>query len=273
MKRYSVLMSLYEKENPEFLDIAINSMVNQSIPPNEIVIVKDGYITSELQMILDKYEKKYPDLFNICGYETNRGLGFALNYGINQCKNELIARMDTDDISIRNRCEQQLRLFSQNFSLDIVGGNISEFIDNPNNIVAYRIVPNEDSEIKKYAKKRCPFNHMTVMYKKSAVLECGNYKELFWNEDYYLWVRMVEKKINMGNTGTVLVNVRTGKNMYKRRGGIRYFSSEKFIQKYMLKNGMISKIDYIENIVKRFIVQCLLPNTIRGWVFRMFARK
>lgn len=273
MDKYSVLMSLYIKENPEYLDLAIKSMVEQTLKPDEIVIVKDGPITSELKMILNKYEKKYPDLFKICGYEINRGLGFALSYGINKCQNELIARMDTDDISISSRCEQQLKLFIDNPELDIVGGNISEFIDTPNNIVAYRIVPNKDYEIKEYIKKRCPFNHMTVMYKKSSVLNSGNYKDLFWNEDYYLWIRMAEKNNKMANTGTVLVNVRTGKDMYQRRGGKKYFESEKFLQNYMLDKKIINKKIYYMNVIKRFIVQRMLPNKIRGIIFRTLARE
>lgn len=272
MEKYSVLMSLYIKEKPEYLKVAIQSMVDQTLKPNEIVIVKDGEITDELQAVLDEYESSYPELFNIVGYKKNRGLGFALNYGLGHCRNELIARMDTDDISRPERCEKQVKMFAEDSSLEIVGGDIAEFIDEPVDTVTYRKVPTNDTEIKKYMKTRCPFNHMSVMYKKSSVVESGNYKDLFWNEDYYLWVRMMEHNCVMGNAGEVLVDVRIGPDTYKRRGGAAYYKSEKFLQKYMFDRKMIGFKTYTINLTKRFIIQKLLPNSIRGWIFRKFAR-
>ena len=120
MEKYSVLMSLYFKEKPEYLRLAIQSMVDQTLKPDEIVIVKDGQITSELQRELDVFVDKYPILFKIVGYENNRGLGLALNYGLEHCKNELVARMDTDDIAKPNRCEKQLMAFEKDQDLSIV---------------------------------------------------------------------------------------------------------------------------------------------------------
>ncbi len=273
MKKYSVLMSLYIKEKPEYLRLAIQSMVDQTIRPDEIIIVKDGPITEEQQAILDAYKGKYPELFNIVGYEENRGLGLALNYGLEYSRNELVARMDTDDIARPDRCEKQLELFAENPQLDIVGGDIAEFIDDISNTVGYRMLPQKEQEIVTYLKKRCPFNHMTVMYKKSAVQKAGGYQDWFWNEDYYLWIRMYQNNCRFANTGTVLVDVRVGQDMYKRRGGIKYFKSEANLQKYMRKNKIIGFGTYFSNIVKRFIVQILLPNRIRGWFFKKFARK
>lgn len=272
MEKYSVLMSLYIKENPEHLKLSIQSMLDQTVKPDEIVIVKDGPITNDLQNVLDYYENKYKSLFHIVGYEKNHGLGYALNYGLRCCKNEIVARMDTDDISKPDRCEQELYFFDRNPNLDIVGGNIEEFIDAPSNIVGKRIVPTKDKDIKEYMKTRCAFNHMSVMYKKSAVLKAGNYKDWFWNEDYYLWIRMMTKSCKMANTGTVLVTVRVGTDMYKRRGGIKYFRSEKKLQEYMLKRKVITLPIYLMNVGKRLIVEVLLPNSIRGWVFQKFAR-
>ncbi len=273
MEKYSVLISLYIKEDPEYLKTAIDSMLSQTVGPDEIVIVKDGPITAELEAVLDEFSSKYPELFNIVGYEENKGLGYALNYGMKHVRNELVARMDTDDVAAPDRCEKQLELFDKDPAIDIAGGDISEFIDNEDNIVSYRNVPASNDEIKQYLKKRCPFNHMTVMYKKTAVEKAGGYMDLFWNEDYYLWIRMAQNGAVMANTGNVLVNVRVGSDMYKRRGGKKYFKSEKFLQKYMLKNKIIGRFTYTENMAKRFIVQVLLPNSIRGWVFRTFARR
>ena len=139
--------------------------------------------------------------------------------------------------------------------------------------MAYRKVPKNDSEIKKYMKFRCPFNHVSVMFRKSAVMAAGGYQDLFWNEDYYLWIRMAENNAIMANTGTVLVNVRTGNDMYQRRGGRKYFESEKYLQRYMLRRKMIDRHTYLFNVLKRWIVQIALPNSLRGWVFRTFARQ
>ena len=266
-------MSLYIKEKPEYLDLAIKSMVEQTVKPDQIVIVKDGQITSELEDVLNKYDSEYPGLFDIVGYEKNRGLGLALNYGLKHCRNELVARMDTDDISKPNRCEKQLQAFAADDSLDIVGGDINEFIGGVDNIVSKRTVPRSNEDIKEYMKKRCAFNHMTVMFKKSSVENAGGYLDLFWNEDYYLWIRMWMNGAVFANTGTALVDVRVGNEMYQRRGGSKYFASEKKLQDYMLEHQMISLPTYFMNLSKRFIIQKLMPGRLRGWVFRKFARK
>lgn len=200
-----------------------------------------------------------------------RGLGEALKVAIENCSNEIIARMDSDDIAVEKRFELQLR-FIQTQNTDICGGQIEEFVDDPSNVVGRRIVPQTDAELKSYMRKRCPFNHMTVMYKKSAVMEAGNYQDWFWNEDYYLWIRMALKNHQFANLSETLVKVRVGKDMYARRGGDKYFKSEIGIQKLMLEKGLIDRTTYRSNCVKRFIVQKLLPNKIRGWVFRKFAR-
>ena len=273
MEKYSVLMSVYIKEKPEYLDLAIKSMVEQTLKPDEIIIVKDGPITDELQDVLDKYNAAYPELFNIVGYENNRGLGLALNFGLEHCRNELVARMDTDDISRLNRCEQQIKIFEDNPEIDIVGGDIAEFINSPSETVAYRRVPKTNDDILEYMKTRCALNHVSVMFKKSSIISAGGYKDCFWNEDYYLWIRMWLKGCTFANTGNVLVDVRTGEGMYARRGGLKYFNSEKELQNLMLKNKLINFNTYSINILKRLIVQLLLPNSIRGWVFRKFARR
>ena len=271
--RFSVIMSTYSSDNPIFLERAIKSITEfQTIKPDEIVFVVDGPIDEELNAIVLKYQQAY-DFFHVIRLNENVGLGNVLRIALEKAKNELIARMDSDDISMPTRFEEQLQFFKERENLDIVGGDISEFVGDESNVVAFREVPKSDEEIKEYLKTRCPFNHMSVMFKKRAVLSAGGYQDLFWNEDYYLWIRMVENKAIMANTGTVLVNVRTGKDMYQRRGGKKYFESEKFLQKYMLDKKMINKSMYFSNVLKRWIVQRLLPNKIRGWFFRTFARK
>ena len=271
--KFSVAMSAYKNDNPVYLDRALESVITlQTIVPNEIVFVVDGPVGEDLNSIINKYEQEY-EFFRVIRLEKNGGLGNALRIAVAEAKYELIARMDSDDVAVPDRFEQQLNYFTSNEEIDIVGGDISEFIDKEDNIVAYREVPKTDEEIKEYIKTRCPLNHVSVMFKKSAVIKSGGYLDLFWNEDYYLWIRMAENKCVMANTGTVLVNVRVGEDMYRRRGGMKYFKSEKFLQKYMLKRKMISRTTYTLNVLKRFIVQCLLPNKLRGFIFKKFARK
>lgn len=265
-------MSVYIKENPQFLKAAIDSMIAQTIPPDEIVLVEDGPLTDELYNMIEFFNKSYLNLFTIIKNDVNLGLGLSLNKGVFACKNELIARMDSDDIAAPDRCKQQLDYLSENSEVSIVGGNISEFVNDSFNIIGYRKVPCNDKEIKKYAKKRCPFNHMTVMFKKSAVIAAGNYIDWHYNEDYYLWIRMMLQGSMFANTGTVLVNARVGSDMYKRRGGWKYFRSEARIQKYMLKNHIIGLLRYMINVTERFILQVLMPNNLRGQFLKKIAR-
>ena len=273
MEKYSVLMSLYKKENPEYLRISLDSMINQTAQPDEIVLVQDGPLTDELYAVVQEYVKKYPELFHIIVNETNLGLGLALNKGLSACSNELVARMDTDDIAVPDRCEKQLAFFADNPDVAILGGQIEEFATTPDNVVGKRAVPESDKALKDYMKERCPFNHMTVMFKKSAVLEAGNYQDWFWNEDYYLWIRMALEGFKFANLSETLVYTRVDEKMYQRRGGYKYFNSEIEIQKLMLRNKMIGYGTFVMNYGKRLIVQMLLPNKVRGWVFRTFARE
>lgn len=269
MEKYSVLMSLYIKEKPEYLRLAVDSMLNQTVKPDEIVIVEDGPLTDALYAVLDEYGDKITRIRN----EKNLGLGLALNVGLKACRNELVARMDTDDIAIPKRCEMQLIFMNKNPHAAIVGGQIEEFIDDEKNIVGKREVPLTDSELKCYTKQRCPFNHMTVMFRKQDIIDVGNYQDWFWNEDYYLWIRLVQAEKKLANLPETLVKVRVGADLYQRRGGKRYFESEKKIQKYMLDNHLIGYPRYFMNVLIRLVLQVLMPNWLRGCVFRTFARK
>ena len=272
MDKYSVLMSLYKKEQPHHFKLAIDSMINQTIPPNEIVLVEDGPLTEELYAIIEEYISHYPDLFQIVINDTNLGLGVSLNRGLLVCQNELVARMDTDDISKPDRCEKQLNYFRLNPYTSILGGQIEEFIDTPDNIIGKRIVPENDPAIKEYMTRRCPFNHMTVMFRKSHVLSVGNYQDWFWNEDYYLWIRLALNAFQFANLPNTLVTVRVGVDMYQRRGGLKYFKSEEKIQRLMLTKSLITFPRYIANVTIRFVLQVVMPNRLRGIVFKKFAR-
>lgn len=271
---FSVCTSIYKNDNPKFVKMAIDSMiVNQSVKPSEIIVVQDGPVSSDLSELISTYDKNYPGLFRIICFEVNHGLGNALRVGVENAKYELVARMDSDDICLPDRFEKQLEYFKLHPECDIVGGQITEFINIPENIIGRREVPLENNAIYDYMKMRCALNHVTVMFKKSAVLKAGNYQDWFWNEDYFLWVRMMKEKSVFANIPDVLVNVRSGAGQYARRGGKKYFDSEIGIKKLMLNEGLISKKQFVINYIERFIIQLLLPNSIRGWVFRTFARE
>ena len=271
--KFSVATSVYKNDSAEFFDRALSSiMVEQTVIPDEVVLVVDGPVGEDIEKVIQDYQDKGLPLKAI-RLEQNGGLGNALKIAVENCSNELIARMDSDDVAVKDRFEQQLNILQQDQSIDIIGGDITEFIGQEDNIVGLRNCPKTDAEIKAYMKKRCALNHVSVMFKKSAVLKAGNYQDWFCNEDYYLWIRMLLSDCVFANTGTVLVNVRVGKEMYQRRGGLKYYKSEKALQKYMRKNKIIGFGTYLSNVMKRFIVQVLLPNKLRAWVFKKFARK
>ena len=267
---FSVSMCVYGKDNPEWFAAAVESVLNQSVKPSEIILVVDGPVPLELDAIIQKYESN--SIFKVVRFTENKGHGNARRAGLDACSYELVALMDADDICVNDRFEQQLKIH-QEYDIDIVGGDIAEFIGITDNVIAYRKVPTIDADIKAYMKKRCPFNQMTVMFKKSSVQKAGGYIDWYCDEDYYLWLRMAQNNCVMMNTGTILVNVRVGADMYNRRGGKKYFISEAKLQKYMRDNKIIGVGTYLMNVSKRFVVQVLLPNRIRGWVFKNFARK
>lgn len=274
MLNFSVVTSVYRNDKPEFVREALDSMlVNQAVKPSEIVLVQDGPVPSTLELLLFEYEKKYSDVIHMIRLEKNGGLGNALRLGVENALYDIVARMDSDDICLPDRFEKQLRYLEQHSECDIVGGQMTEFIGEASNIVGKRVVPEDNEAIYKFMKSRCALNHVTVMFRKKTVLRVGNYQDWFWNEDYYLWVRMMIAGCVFANLPDVLVNVRSGEDQYARRGGMKYFKSELGIQKLMFDNHLINRGGYFINVVKRLIVQLLLPNWLRGWVFRTFARK
>ena len=268
---YSVLISVYCKEKAEYLIECLESMVHQTVEPSEIVIVKDGKLTVELEDVLTEYKTKYQRLFKFVCLEKNVGLGLALAEGIKNCSYELIARMDSDDISIPNRCELQLREFAQDPLLDVCGGYIKEFCDSKEGVVSIRKVPLVDSEIKEYQKRRDAVNHVTVMFKKSKVLEAGNYQHALLMEDSLLWTNMILHGATFKNIADYLVYVRTGADMFKRRGGLKYFKKYKNGRKIILQTGYISKWDYYHTLLVQLIFS-ILPNSVREFVYEKLLR-
>ena len=276
MQKFSVCICVYHKDEPLYFQEALQSIVQQSVPPTEVVIVVDGKIPQNLQKVLDDfipYAQKYNIVSNIIYLEKNVGHGIARRLSIEKAKYQLIALMDADDISRSYRFQKQLEAFKNNPMLSVVGGQITEIQHDTKKEIGKRVVPQTDAEIKHYIKSRCPFNQMTVMFKKDAVLEAGNYQDFFHNEDYYLWNRMYLKGFSFYNLEDVLVDVRVNDEFYARRGGWRYFMSEYKIQHIMYKNGIISLPKYLFNVTIRFVLQVVLSDGMRGYIFKTLVRK
>lgn len=270
--KFSVLMSVYKNDKPEYLKESLDSIINQTVKPNEIVLVIDGPIPEDIENTIKEYEKK-ESIFKILRIKENSGLGNALREGLKECSYELVARMDADDICNLDRFEKQLKEFEKDPELSVIGGYIEEFIDIVDNKVSIREVPLKEEDVRKYIKSRCPLNHMTVMFKKEDVERCGSYMEWHYNEDYYLWLRMFLNNCKIRNIGEVLVHARVGKEMYQRRGGFPYFKQGLEIQKFMLKNKIIHLPRFIYNLIVRFVVQVLCPNSVRAFIYKKFIRK
>ncbi len=271
MEKYSVLMSVYYKENPIWLKESIESMLNQTVKCDEFVIVKDGKLTNELNNIINGYVKKYRDLFKVIELKENKGLGIALKIGLENCKNEFVARMDADDYSVPERCEKELEMFEKNSDLHIIGSNIAEFTENIENVISYRRLPVNDKEIKQFSKTRNPFGHPSVMFKKSKVMEAGNYRNYYLCEDYDMWIRMIKCNANCYNFKEILVYMRISKDFYKRRGGIKYLKTILKFKKEQYKSGFYSLKDYIISSSASTVI-CLMPNVIRDFIYRKLLR-
>lgn len=271
-KQFSVLMSVYKNDKPEQLEAAIDSVfAKQTLKPTEIVLVVDGPVPSEITDVLLRKEKEIPVL-RVIKQEENLGLGRSLNNGLEHCSNEIVARMDADDISCPDRFLKEINALEQN-GLDIVGSNIAEFCDNPDEIVASRVLPTEDKDIKKFMKSRCPFSHPSVMFKKSAVQKAGGYQHLHYCEDYYLWVRMALAGAKMGNVNENLVKMRMNADTYMRRSGKEYYKSHKTLFKFMRKNKMMSYFCYLKNLHIRYFAEVMISNKTRQKLYQKYLRK
>ena len=217
---YSVLMSVYFKEKPEYLEQAIESIQVQTVSTNNFVLVCDGPLTKGLDEVIAKKQEQMGKILCVVRLKKNGGLGNALNEGIRHCKNELVARMDSDDIAYADRCEKQIVVFNTHPEVSICSGIVEEFTITPDVIDAKRVPPETNAEIIKFAKRRNPFNHPCVMYKKSAVEAVESYQDFYLLEDYYLWLRMLMNGYQGYNIQEPLLHMRAGADMYKRRAEI-----------------------------------------------------
>lgn len=270
--KYSVLMSVYHKEKPEYLKESLVSIFNQTISPDEVILIKDGPVTKELEEVIEIFLSEY-EVFHVYSLNENKGLGYALNYGLQYCNNEVIFRMDTDDISVKDRAKVQLDYLKKNPEVSVLGTYIEEFIDVSGNDQYIKRVPLNDNDIKRMLRKKNAINHPSVVFKKSHILAVGGYIELKLNEDYYLWVRMAEKGYIFANLEKPLVKMRITDETYLRRGGLKYFVIQNSIYKYMRKKKYISVIEYAIGYLIRFIFRVVLTNKIRKFVYIRLLRK
>lgn len=269
---YSVLMSVYHKEKPEYLRKSMNSMFAQTAATNDFVLVCDGPLTPELDAVIEEMEREHPEVLRVLRLEQNVGLGCALNAGVKYCRNGLIARMDSDDIAMPERCARELAMFEQHPELSIVGSVIEEFSQDENVTDSRRVVPEKHEDILRFAKSRNPFNHPSVMYRKQAVLDAGNYQSVRFMQDYYLWVAMLIKGFKGYNIQETLVRMRAGGNLFKRRSGSQYIKIQLDLFKLMLDSGFISFSRYLLSCSIR-ICSGIAPNGLRQFVFKKVLRK
>lgn len=263
---FSVLISVYKNEKPSYLDKALKSIENQSVRPSEIVLVEDGPISEELKSIIVKHQERMGKMFKDIVSESNQGLGASLKLGTKYVSTDWIARMDSDDISVHDRFELQLKEIVKNPKLAIIGGQVQEFAGEPSNIVGYRKVPISECTIQKFIKWRSPFNHPSVILNKSVLQEVGGYLPYGNLEDYYLWSRIVVQKFHVKNINQVLVKMRVDEGMYQRRGrfsNIKYFYR---LRKFMYKKNLLT---WLEMVIGDWImtISILIPGFIRKFIY------
>ena len=265
MTNFSVLISIYHKENPVWFREALDCIFKQTIQPSEIVLVDDGPLTPELYAIIDQYSKKYP-IFNIVKNEQNLGLGLALRKGVLAAKYDILARMDTDDIIPPHRFATQLKHIEEGY--DVVSCWSTLFLNEKDNVIAVKTRPEKHNEIVELAHKRSPICHAAAFMRKSAVLAAGNYLHKQYYEDYNLWVRMIMNGSKFFNVQESLYFVRTTEALLDRRSGFSYLKNEVRYLKEFYDMGFYSLGDLIKNSLIRIATR-LTPKCMRKFAFKI----
>lgn len=271
--KFSVLMPVYNKDNPEYFSVAIDSVVSNTLLPDEILIIEDGKLSDDLETIVINTEKEYPSLVKVIRLEKNIGIGRVRALGMQECNYDYVAFMDSDDISSKDRFEKQINFIKEHSDIDVVGSYITEFDGNPNNIYSRRILPLTNEEIYNYGKFRMPVNNPTLILKRKSVIEAGNYKLFNAFEDYECYARMLKLGYKFANIPEFLVNMRAGSQMMSRRKGIHYFiSCELPCMNAMKDIGYINFREYIRNVFLKFLLR-VIPEWFRNWIYKNYLRK
>lgn len=265
-----MLMSVYSGEKPEYLYQSIQSIFSQTVPTDDFILMCDGPLTVELDAVIEIFRQEHSGTLHVVRLEKNQGLAYALNIGLPICKNEFVARMDSDDIALPNRCELQLKRFQDNPELSIIGGAIDEFEGSPEHVISHKHMPESHEELLRYARIRNPFNHPTVMYRKSAILSVGSYPNNILHEDYALWGNLLLSGAKGCNLPDTLCYMRVD-GLYSRRGGFRYLKQAVKLRWQLYQCGLYSLSSFIFVTISLTFV-CLLPNSLRRTVYRVLLR-
>jgi glycosyltransferase involved in cell wall biosynthesis len=268
MLKFTVLLSIYKQETPLFLSQCLESiLLKQKITPHEVILIKDGPLTSELDDVINFWCKKKPNILKIFSLDKNHGLGYSLNYGLTVSSCKWIFRMDTDDFCLPERFEKQIKYIQDNPDVVLLGSSTEEFDSNLEKSLGLRNPPTSHNEILHYAKKRNPFNHMTVAFRKDVIQQVGGYQHHLYMEDYNLWIRVISAGHKVANLGDVLVNVRGGDSMIKRRKGLVYIKSELQLAKLKIEQKIDTPINAYLTFMLRSIPR-LLPTSILSQVYK-----
>lgn len=272
-KNFSALVTVYQKDKPLYFKEALDSILNQTTPPSEIIIVQDGPLTEDLESIVNNFKTSCPNLVKIVPIPQNVGTGFAINEGLKNCTFDLVAKVDSDDINFSNRFEQQINIFNKYPDLSVVSSSIVEFQnDNIKDIISYRIVPELHENIVKFARKRSPINHPVVMYKKADIIAAGGYNCLTYGEDYDLVIRMILKGFKFYNISQPLLYFRSNIDTIKKRGGWWYLKLELQLHYKFYKIGFLTLPQFISNISIRTFFR-IIPANIRKRAYQKLLRK
>ena len=270
--KFSVLMPVYWKETPEYFQTALESILNQTLMPDEIVIVEDGKLTDELNSIIKTYTSRHPQLFKIVALDKNVGQGLARNAGLKHCSNNLVALMDSDDIADKTRFEKQINYLKDHPEVDVIGSNITEFEGMPENIISKKVVPLTQDEIFRFGKWRSPINNMTVVYKKDKVMSVGGYNTFNFGEDYLLFAKMLVAGMQFCNLEECLVNARSGTRMLAKRVGAKRILQEIQLFWKFYRMGYINIFELSRNVSLKFLLR-IIPSALRTWIYMKFLRK
>jgi len=270
---YSVLMQVYDKVPAEQFEQAVESMAQQTHPPKDIVIICDGILTPEQNDVIERIQNRYVDItFTICRFDDRITVGKGSNYGLEKCQCQLVARMDSDDIAVPERCRLQAEQFAFNPELDIVGGYIEEFTEGKEGTPLVREVPLTCEELIQYARRRAPFNNVTVMMKRDSALAVGGYRDLTRAEDYDLYFRMLKNGSQGINLPVVMVRCRVSDDGYSRRKNWAHAKSIISVRRDFYRMGYTSLADFLIMTAVHIVV-FLMPSGFTEWLYTKLLRR
>lgn len=269
---FSVLLSVYAGDDPGALETALESIFEQTLVPDEVLVVLDGTTTPVLKSVVDDWRTDYPETVETNTLAGSETLGKALQVGVQACSHQLIARMDADDWAVETRFERQIEYLQRHPEVDAVGGHVAEFDDDPEDPHAVRHMPTTPEAVRRTASIRNPMYHPTVAFRRNAVIAAGNYRDTNTVEDYDLWARMLANGATMTNLDGILVHVRAGDELYERRGGVDYIRKEVKLQRTLLETGLIGRGRAAFNLLVRVPVR-LVPTRIRSWIYSTLLRE